>query len=118
MKLVITDTSGEQVVIDTNGKTDGRQAAVRVQPDNGLGKQTEQKPQQSAQAATNDKKMRNSPGSVQRLRMAAHSKRSRSSRPPRDHLGLRRVPSRPRRSLSNRLRLPSTIKKPSSARSN
>jgi HlyD family secretion protein len=62
MKLVITDTSGEQVVIDTNGKTDGQQAAVRVQPDNGLGKQTEQKPQQSAQAATNDKKNEEQPG--------------------------------------------------------
>jgi hypothetical protein len=62
MKLVITDTSGEQVVIDTNGKTDGQQAAVPAQPDNGLGKQTEQKPQQSAQAATNDKKNEEQPG--------------------------------------------------------
>jgi len=81
MKLVITDTNGEQVVIDTNGKTDGQQAANSARPDNGGGKQTgqkpqdpaqadngakqaEQKPQQSPQVAVNDKKNEQRPEEV------------------------------------------------------
>ncbi len=50
MKLVITDTNGEQIAIDTNDKTDAQQAANSVQADNGGGKQTGQKPQDPAQA--------------------------------------------------------------------
>ncbi len=64
MKLVKTDTNGEQVAIDTNDKTDGQQAANSVQADNGGGRQTEQNTQQPTPAdAPGQKNERKSPDS-------------------------------------------------------
>jgi HlyD family secretion protein len=55
MKLVITDTNGEQLTIATNGDKDERQANNLTPAADGA-KQTEQKPQEAAPAANGDKK--------------------------------------------------------------
>jgi hypothetical protein len=56
MKLVITDTNGEQLTIATNGdKKDERQTNTLTQAGDG-DKQTAQKPQEPAPAANGDKK--------------------------------------------------------------
>ena len=56
MKLVITDTNGEQLTIATNGKNDAQRGTNLAQADSGSAKQTEQKPQEPTPAADGDKK--------------------------------------------------------------
>ncbi|MGC9951639.1 MAG: HlyD family efflux transporter periplasmic adaptor subunit [Bryobacteraceae bacterium] len=55
MKLLITDTNGEQLTIATNGNKDERQANNLTPAADGA-KQTEQKPPEPAPAANGDKK--------------------------------------------------------------